>query len=368
MMSETQNIRIIEPFSFWPKHASALNGFGGEEPSPDAFYCFHTPYHEFKPGILLYHVRFSGAKASVGEMALRVHAYRPDTDMNAVLVAGARAPLEGLDGDDFEMTVRVLALPGVVYAIYGRFSEPSDLDVGSVEIAAEEIGGGDFEAYFSADVGRCLFASELETPSHLLGTDEPSFADPTSQPCTIQQLESRECEELWAECADEAADPVARWRSAFSLQVLSVYGLMQPGASGAILAPEPTPLPRILSERNCLVHPFTSETLIGHFDFIVSIGLLNQATDSANLLHLVLDTLKHVLRGGLAIFIFDFEPAADAMRAENAPFLPTVQDIQRLALQVIGHGSDVAQLRFGGLLSGDIASAAPTPFGLIMRR
>src|SRR3954449_4167496 len=109
-MTEQVMRREIEPFSFFLQHASAIPGLGGPNPGPDPNYCFHTPYHEYLPGIVIFRATLLEARASHGELALRVHAFRPESGQNASLVAGARMPLDQLGGESLDVAVRFAAL------------------------------------------------------------------------------------------------------------------------------------------------------------------------------------------------------------------------------------------------------------------
>lgn len=371
MEATSEPIRQLEPFTFWPSYSSALHGYGGLENGPDPFYCFHTPYYDFKPGAVVFKARLVGAKATMGELAMRVHAYRADGSMDAVLVGGLRASLENVE-DDQEYTIRVASIPGVLYAFYGRFSEASDLTLNDVVITAQEIIGEDIDTYSSMAVApTTLPAVNLELPSHLTLLGEPDLNMPLSQPCTPAQLAD---EVFWSSAPasiNAIEDPLDRWRCAFAWQALVTYGMAEPGANGLICTSGPNPLSDLLHDRGALTLDEARDDKAIQYDFLISINALPPFVDSLNFAQDVLRNMARLLRGGIGIFIFDAvigQPGHTGDRAVLAGRpMPTEQDIQRVALKIIGHSSEIAQIHWPQDRETPGADVA-TPFGLILRR
>jgi hypothetical protein len=396
-MTENVSTRDIEPFSFFWQHASAIPGLGGTDRSPDPNYCFHTPYHEYRPGIVMFRATIIGAKACYGELAMRVHAFRPDSGFDASLVAGSRTPLNDLDGSNLEIAVRVTAVPGVLYALYGYFSEPSDLEAAGLSIVAEELGGDSPEDYISSDAARSLFeAASVDMPNRLMADNPPRFAHPVSQPLTIGQLESAEYLRSWSQIPVVPSDQPSRWRQAYALQALEGYGILREGATGLLIAPERLPISAALQGRGCLVTDIVMgssprsearadasaraesvmaaadiETIRGRFDFLVAISSTEWFADKAGFFGFASAALRQVLRGGIAIILFDY--ATDVTRRSELPippggFHPHRGEIEQLAMRIISHGSDVAQLSFADGIGNNRAISPTCPFGLIVRR
>ncbi len=369
-MTTARPLRVLEPFGFWPKYSSALQGYGGDDSSPDPYYCFHTPYSEFTPGSLLFRAKLMGARATCGELALRVHGWRADGSMDAVLVGGMRIPLDEMDGDP-EFTVRVASLPGVLYAFFARYTEPSDLRIDDLILTVEELADEDTDTYATQDLPATAFhASALRQPSHLTLLHEPSLRAPLSQPLTQPQLADSN---FWRNAPQEVcniADSRDRWRIAYVWQALIGYGVAAAGANGHIRAAFDNPLATLLQRTGALVIEEASGATAVKYDFLAQIYHLAPVSDSAALIQHILTSMTSLLRGGIGVFVFDANlgglPVPLAPISQD-PYVPSEQDIHRIALKIIGHGSDIAQIAWP--LDRDGPSVPnPTPFGLIVRR
>lgn len=362
--------RVLEPFGFWPKYSSALWGYGGSESSPDPYYCFHTPYSEFAPGNLLFRAKLVGARATCGELALRVHGWRADGTMDAVLVGGMRIPLEEMDGDP-EFTVRVASLPGVLYAFFARYTEPSDLRIDDLILTVEELPDENTDTYANENLPATAFhTAAVQQPSHLTLLSEPTLRVPLSQPMTKSQLDDAS---FWRELPGELgtiADRWDRWRIAYVWQALVEYGVAAAGANGLIRTDIANPLATLLQKRGALVIEEVAGAAAVKYDFLAEIYRLAPFTDSITFSQHILTSMTALLRGGIGVFVFDAHlgglpvPVSDA--AQDV-YIPHEQDIHRAALKIIGHSSDVAQITWPIDRDGP-AVPKPAPFGLIVRR
>lgn len=356
-------MKTLDPFSFWPNYSSAMPGFGGLDSSPDPFYCFHTTYHEFKPGLVSLNVQLSGTRASKGELEFRVNGYRADAGMDAILVAGARVSLENVE-DEIDVLLNVAALPGVTYAIFCRHTEPSDLSIEDIVITAEETGDDDLSAYVTHHVGTSRYGTpRIDQLSTLVGDSEPSLTFPCSQPMTISQMDD---DGFWAGAPPALAalhDPADRWRNAFVYQTMRIFGFLAHGATGLLTTERESPLSALLLEKGCLVGTLEPGQAAGPIDFVIEmrVSFDHESVDLAN--H-VLRAIRTVSRGGLGIFTFNY------LRRDYEDLsatIPTQQMIQRATLRIIGHGCDVAQLRFPMDNRQEDPLGGQTPFGLIVR-
>jgi hypothetical protein len=396
VVADNRTQRAIEPFSYFPRHASAISGLGGPDTSPDPNYCFHTHYQEFKPGVVLLRAKLSGARATEGELAVRVHAYRPNSALDVSLVAGSRTPLNGLDGSDLEIAIRVAAIPGVQYALFGYFSEPSDLVATGLSIVVDELGGDNPEDFISADTARSLFeAASVDMPNRLLADIAPNFVYPVSQSLTVGQIESVEYRGSWPEIPEDGT-AVRRWRQAFALQALEAYGMLRTGASGLLVREDGLPVAAAIQAHGCslveiqIAHiagsrpegsdqndahrqmaPADMVNLRGQFDFAVAISSPQWFTDKAAWFNFVVAVVRQVLRGGISVILFDYAAGVtdefDVGAAQDG-FRPRKGDIEQLAMRIISHGSDVAQLSFADGTGTNRAVATVCPFGFIVRR
>ncbi len=365
----TTVLKTLDPFSFWPTYRSALQGLGGEASGPDPSYCFHTVYQEFKPGSVTFHMKLVRARASSGELEFRVNAYRPESGMDAILVASLRVALEGVDGD-LDVPVRVAVLPGVTYAVFCRHTEPSDLVVDHIEITAEEAEDEDLETYASEHQGSSRFGARgVDEPSLMLSLGDPKLEQPRSQPFTPGQLAMDRLRSSLPQSLIDVSPPEERWRLAFAFQTLRSYGFLEHGACGLLALAEDLPLSTVLAEQGCLVAIEAGPPLQGPFDFVVRDLAMGEVSTGQDLAHRVLVGLKPLLAGGIGIFFFDFDMDGPGSRhRENMEGTPVTdrQELQRTVLRLIGHGCDVAQI----LLPDRVSKAAgtTTTFGLIVRR
>jgi hypothetical protein len=335
---ERARLKRIEPFSFWPAYASAIPGFGGNDAGPDPFYCFHTPYTEFAPGHVAFHLRLSGARATMGELALRVHAYRSDQSSDAMMVSGTRQRLDNLDDQDVDLSVRFLALPGVGYALFGRYSEPADLSVGAIEIAAEEL--GDVPGMESGAVAVSARADDgaFTDINKLCSDGMPSILHPVSQPCTRDQIDSAAFASLWPMIPAPGGDPVVRWSMVVPLQVLDNAGMLKNGSKGLIInAPDPA-LGAVLRDRGCAVVERSGAGISGEVggdcDFAVTYAMSSQDGFGEAGGFSPEQSIGQVLKGGLAITLSSID--SDPHKARNAA--------QQIALRLIGRGHGIAQI------------------------
>jgi len=225
-------MRDVDPFCYFASHASAIQGFGGDNRSPDPQYCFHTHYLEVRPGTARYELRLKGARASQGQLTVRVHAYKPSTGANATLVAGARLELGSEDKEDLSVAVRFHALRDVHYAFYGFFSEYSDLGVDDFAVVLDEPEGLE-EAYFEPPISAMQGDDgphEVRPANALIHYDALDPDYPVSQDCTWDQLV-----QLSEADTGRLEDLQATWREALCLAAMPAYGAVISGLDGWVI-------------------------------------------------------------------------------------------------------------------------------------
>ena len=113
------------------------------------------------------------------------------------------------------------------------------------------------------------------------------------------------------------------------------------------------------------------ERLTGRFDFLIALTKANWFRSKEQFFKFVTSVLRHILRGGVAVFLFDHVNAQDSRRGRpgDAPDFPVYRaDIQQLAIRIIAHGSNVAQLKFADPTDSDEAKGVSRPFCFIVRR
>lgn len=353
--------RQLEPFSYFVEHASAIDGFGGDEQGPDPRYCFHTHYEQLPPGRVNYHMRMLGARASEGELTLRVHAYKPGSESGPSLVNGSKQRLDGLGkngpGAEIDVEVSFAAVDGVHYALYGYFSEPSDLCVDDVIITIDELGPEISEPEPDIARGRSRFEiTGIEMPVRLHTDATPSLTEPVSQDCTLRQLAA-------LNIADPAA-ALARWRSDIPLAALTRYGMFREGAAGIILGAAPDGLHDALAARGCSIVDAAADPAT-FADFAISYALIETVTQPGERFQLLQRTLGRLLHGGLAIFVFDYRAGESPDPAR--PSFCDRNEIKQWVLRLIGFGHDVVQLTFADAGQRMTLADGTTPFVLIVR-
>ena len=373
--------RIIEPFVYFPNHASAIPGLGGAHRSPDPNYCFHTHYFGYLPGTVLIHITFRKARATTGELSIRIHGYRPDNQQLGIkLIAADRMQTEGLKGEDHTVVVRFAAIPGVHYAAYGYFSAPSDLRADGIDLIAEERGGDDLENYQGAHAPPSMLnTAQLTGVNALISTAAPQLLFPNSQPFTPQQLQSAEFRERWP-ALDLDTDPVERWRAVFALQALHIYGFLQLGARALVIGPIPPEFIAILSQHGCEIHRADetgataqagNELLpsdLGHFDIVLCLQGSQTAEKWENPAQFLDHATRRLMTGGMAVIIVDYIHHLPPGGRGAAPQALTRADLERLALRLISHGYHLAQFRFPSSIDRISDFSWVVQFGVVIQR
>ncbi|MCZ4340640.1 hypothetical protein O4H52_03410 [Sphingomonadaceae bacterium G21617-S1] len=397
MDAATQDpIRDLDPFGFMDGQASAIRPLGGNKPSLDPRYVFHTPYVEFRPGRVMFTVRFDQLRATFGELRVNINAFIPGSGRDAIFVTSARIQLGDSIAAERGLSIAFMTVAGATYAAYGYCTEGTDAQATGLSIHAEQIESSDDPALQQPLLPTRLNAPALLASARLVETSPVSFQDPVSQLMTAGQLAETPAQGWLSALSRRPRDEPAQWRLAFLAQALDRYGALQPGARGIGWGAESRALAPVFARADVdviLAHspaetgampswaaiscsaldaepgPDGSwpETLLSladlpadqrGYDFLWSIGEVEQghaAGSSAN--HLV--ELMSVLRpGGCAVHIFDLAAGQNAGAA-----LPR-REVERLAVMMLSRGFSVAQLNFADLAERNGA----VPFALIVRK
>ncbi len=365
-------MRQLEPFSYFADYASAVSGFGGSEPAPDNRYCLHTQYQPLRPGRAAFRLTITGARATKGELSLRVHAYKPSSSGDAVLAGGGRIRLDELKSDTIDKIIRFAAAPGVHYALYGYFSEPTDLVAELMVVAIEEHDGEEANTEVQ-EIRRSVLADAapaIDRSNRLCTGNAPSVALPVSQPCTADQLAARTFGQIWPEIPSFADAPSMRWQLVMPLQALENFGLIAPGSHGLLVDPPHDSLATTLRQRNCILEEFSAhpdgkqegfgplpEHGASDHDFAIGFEPIALAIAGSFRESMPERLLSHLMKGGVAITTFIPGENVDANSFRNR--------LQQIALRLVGLEHDVAQLCFPRQAEGNWASA---PFIFIVRK
>lgn len=392
-------VRTLDPFGFLIGQGSAIRPLGGEVRSPDPRYVFHTPYVEFRPGKVVFTIRFAGLQASFGELRVNINAQIPGSGRDAMFVTSSRLLLGDREAAERGLTISIMSVAGATYAAFGFCADGTDARAEGLSITAEQDGlAEEVQAEAPLPPTRLGAITMLQAPARLIDDGAPSFRDPVSQPMTDAQLAEPECARWLSRLAPDPGDDPSRWRIAFVAQVLDRYGMLREGGRGIALGREGAALAAIMAAAKCdalivsdpnqlavpdfawsTIHcapldaaPGSNGALPGlplsmleqpggqrGFDFLWSIGLAGQ-DHAAGHRASFLDELMTVLRpGGYAVHIFDLALSHGA----SADALPRAA-VERLAVTLISRGFSIAQLNFGGTADRSVS----VPFGLIVRK
>lgn len=354
-------MRTLEPFGYFASHASALAGFGGTSLGPDPRYFLHTFYEDVKPGRAVFRLRLDGAAASGGELTFRIHSHKPGTGGDVTLVASTRLRLDEMvptqKGAEIEIAIRIAAIEGVQYALYGYFSEPSDLTADDVSVSLEELGPAHDNGPDENERPVSAFGAALarDDRRQLVSRARPTLTSLDSRDCTRDQLER---------IAGPADQQLMEWRRRVAMTVLEGHDLLDAGSSGLLRGSAPDGLVQSLAERECAVE--TDGSLEGRwFDFVVSYDLEGAIIDAETRHETLREVVGQVMHGGLAVLFLAYDANSPAL--VGAKGAPNRNELGRWALALVGAGHRVAPMAFGQSSERALRPDGLTPFVLVVR-
>lgn len=375
-------MRTLDPFGYFFDHASAIAGLGGDKSSPDPRYCFHTHYEEVRPGPALFRLALEGVRASVGELTVRVHAYRPEGGGDAVLVAGSKLDFADRSGEDLTLSVRFRAVRDVHYAFYGYFTEAADLTVASVAVTLEELeeaGGGQVfeeDVATSALAARAVGASASQSSALVFG-HTASLEVPVSQDCTLRQLRSREFD-AGPGVEPTGDDTLRLWSEIVCRQALIAYGAALPTMRGLVIGGNSPLLTAFCEDRGMVLgvtdwRPEQGPDVLaadGYFDFLVSLLDIAAIDGSEARYETLVALLSRLLVGGLGLVCLRYLPDAAILSTTTMGEASgiTRNEIGQWVLRLIGAGFSAAPLAFAPLAELVRDEAGRTAIVLVLRR
>ena len=396
METETQDvIRDLDPFGFMVGSGSIIRPLGGSERNLDPRYAFHTPYVEFRPGRVLFTIRFDRLKASFGELRVNINAFIPGSGRDAIFVTSVRLHLNDASAVERGLSIPFLTVAGASYAAYGYCTEGTDAQAAGISIQAEQLDTNDENTAQQPLLPTAHRAFDIQSSSKLVAETPLSFRDPVSQPMSEEQLAEPVFSTIVAKLSTRPADGGLAWKLAFVARALDRYAMLRPGTRGIAWGEEGRALAPIVKASGSdvfLADPpvaalnWTSITgaPIGRladdggqqpsaeiislaaepahqrgFDFLWTIGLTGQGYAAGSAQDLLLDLMTVLRPGGVAVHMFDM-----AIRGgQDEESLPRAE-IERLAVTLLARGFSVAQLNFGH----GVAQGGDVPFGLILRK
>jgi hypothetical protein len=387
-------IRDLDPFGFMVGQASAIRPLGGSERSLDPRYAFHTPYVEFRPGRVMFTVRFDQLRATFGELRVHINAFIPGSGRDAIFVTSTRVQLADGIAAERGLAISFMSVAGATYAAYGFCTEGTDAQAAGLTVRAEQIESND-DLALGPLLPTSLSAPPLLATARLVGDAPVSLQDPVSQPMTAEQLAEPAAGKWLTRLSPRPADAAAQWRLAFLAQALDRYGVLRPGARGigwgeesralapvfaevgveAVLADPPaqgSPLswsavacsaldaqPAPDGVRPGMILSLTDRAADQRgFDCLWSIGEAERGHAEGSAANHLIELMAMLRPGGCAVHLFDVVWGGTAGNA-----LPR-QEVDRLAVMLLARGFSVAQLNFADLSE----RGGAAPFGLIVRR
>ena len=340
-------MREVDPFAYYPHHASVIEGMGGSGLSPNPLYCLHTWYLDMRAGPARFELDLENVRASYGELILCVHAQRANSDENASLVAGTRIDVTTDRAKDLHATVAFFALRNVRYALYGYFQQGSDIRSTGVRVILHE-SDGEVDDYIEPP--RSILAAkpterDVRPANALIHVLPPHLVSPVSQDFTrIQRSEIK---------ASGQGDTADDWAEALAINALKAYGVTIRALEGVVVGPCSQRLFDALEHSGFAVVPVEADPVppstSGLFgDFMVWPQGLGTIDDSKQRWAAVKGWFGRLKIGGVGVITCRYRPGdiPNSSRSAIPGAEVTQNEIGRWALQLIGECFSVAPLAF----------------------
>lgn len=404
----------LDPFAFIPGVASRVKGLGGNTPSTDPYYVFHTPYVEVAEGMANFTVHFHGLTAKQGTLLLRVHMLPSEPGAHARMANSERIVFNRLVQYGGLISISFEGFRGVTYAVLGMVMGATDAAAESLTVTLDRPVDPNDQRRFAAEAKSSDYGRDTAEPtSFLISVDPPTLASPVSQVGTAAQLREKAAAPWLRLLRDEPPSDPARWQAVYTLEALRRYGMLEAGARGLGLGVADGPLPAILASHDVsvLVAP-PSETMVEgeaafldglrrphlgdarrfeqnvtaqsalltplppefvNFDFLWSTDAIGQLGSVRAGLAFIEDAMACLRPRGLAVHSFPYdltqrEPGGDDSVAQR-------RHVERIALILVSRGHEVAQMKIdtkGALIDRAEDSSAPAReiarFCLIVRK
>jgi hypothetical protein len=378
--------QALDPFEFHGHPISSIPGLGGTGPLPDPTYAFHTSYVPVARGHAHFLVRFTNLQARRGSLLLRIHMLPDEPGAVAKLVTSHRVQLNWLAHHGGETQLRFEAFRGARYAIMGLVPDQLDASADALTIMLDRPAGEDDLAAGGegADARSTPYVSETirSVPAPLLlSLEPPSFVQPVSQPCTMEQLREPAFRKWCDGLRDLPVSPIERWQIAYVLQVLDRYGTLKAGARGLILGHANAPVERALIEAGTtfqrvalnqneaggviVINPGDLPGELFAFDFLLSI----RATDTLGSDRLAVGFIERAMEclrpNGLAVHVTGYHPNPTGLSSVTFDR----NGLERIAFTLISRGHQMARLK--PALTQHLPETGrnqAVPFGLVTRR
>jgi hypothetical protein len=221
----------LQPFSFWPDHASAIVDISGTEPPVAKGYAFHTNYVPSSGSKVSFRIRLDGLRATSGRLHLAINRLNGQGAVAGSITKVMSLTKLAAKGGEAEISMR--GGLGYSYAVLGTVSD--DSDARADDIIIEMIGGvtaATLSAGFTIARRDFLSAPASGILSPIIVNRPATLAVPISQMCTAAQMEEPVYAQ-WCERMGVAPSPHRKqWEFVFICRALEYYGALREGSRG----------------------------------------------------------------------------------------------------------------------------------------
>lgn len=392
----------LNPFGFVPSYASRILGLGGAGASVEPAYAFHTPYTYCAAGIVTFRIKFSNLRASIGNLTIRVNGTSPSANSIARTVKLTAVPLRNIAFLDGEVTVSFKAKSGILYAVVGLVHGDCDAAADNLHIFLDRPGDSSVLLDEEGESRFTVFGLGATRPvAQLVTSARATLADPVSQLCTNAQF-NEPVFERWLSAADlPRRNSHFQWGFVYILQALERYGVLQPGAKGVGFGVHAdSPIPALLAGLGCEVlvtapiehievfdadkdecrrRAFRRESIcsngvfdqavrfrsvdvaqvpedVSGFDFCWSQSLLENFGSRERGLEFIANSMACIKMGGISVHTTSrYLPSGIDVPDDASDVVFRKKDIERLALDLVSHGHEVAQISYANDSGLDVA-------------
>ena len=406
---DSRSTLAIDPFGAALHLSSRIGGLGGPYAGDDPSYVFGTAPVRPALGRVVFTVRFHELSATCGTLLLQVTAVSAHPGTHPMPMKTMAVPLADLAAAGGMQTMEIYCRRNMHYAITGNIYDETDAAASGLTVTfdsqVEEDVGAQDHGDFLVDLALGDGDSEpIGSTGRLVALDPPSLVHPASQGWTNDQFSHPPFAEWMAVLRRPAEPTLANWVDAYTLQSLRRYGALRNGASGLGFGVMGQSLPALMASFGCqilatarheddlpdadpglaleeLLRPdlcppstffdrvhFTTINLgalpegLSGFDFVWSVGIADSCSTAAEFSQFVVGSMGCLKSGGTAVHLFRLA-GGDAPQGLGGLFLART-DIERVALLLVSHGHEVAQLKFAR----GPHTAAPVPYGIVTRR
>lgn len=418
---ENEDASEIDPFAYFPNAASGIKGLGGNEAGSVTGYAFHTAYCPLRPGAILLRVQFTGLSALDGTLLVQVFRHEESRGGPIAIVESATVRLRDAVATGGEIVINFRSIAGMTYAIFGKISETTEISAEALRIVAEPVSlaPGLVETP-SQTKSLKPAASKVRSSPRLLSLNPATLCAPVSQMCASAQLREDIFRQWYDRLSIARLSQPDQWKIVYVLQALTRYGFLGDGATGLGFIVDGDPVVDGMKSTGCdlmLVDQGDAgaeslesdnvdhkpvgnaasgfadyggirRTRIGEvpgdlrdFDFVWSHSITDRLNSIRDAFFFIEDSLRCLSPGGLAVHVVRASGnGGDNGQSGRRPLAFARQDIQRLALNIVSNGHDIAELKFDSENANATSSRTITrppmqdlfddalPFGIIIRK